>query len=119
MSGLRGSTAKAVTVPVVLVVGSAQLATRCREVLRSPRANPVHVKECDLRSAATMAARWRPLAIVLTEDLYTFDAPEFDALARDVSSALVRVPKERVSSEQIEAMLLPVLEKHWSDLEAR
>ena len=65
----------------------------------------MHVKECDLRSVATMVARWRPLAIVLTEDLYTFDAPEFDALARDVSSTLVRVPKERVSNEQIEAML--------------
>lgn len=109
----RLTTEKAVTVPVVLVVGSADLTARCREVLRSPRATPAHIKECDLPSAATHAARWRPLAIVLSEDLYAFDAPEFDALANDVHSKVVVVKEGRDSVAELEPMLLPALERYW------
>ena len=113
MPRFRDTTERAVNVPVVLVVGSTELAARCREVVRSPRATPAHVKECDVSSTSTMVARWRPLAIVLTEDLYAFDAPEFDALAKDVKSMLVRVQRERVTAAQLEPMLLPALERYW------
>jgi hypothetical protein len=113
MPRFRDTTERTVNVPVVLVVGSAELTERCREVVRSPRATPAHVKECDLTMAATMVARWRPLAIVLTEDLYAFDATEFDALAKDVKSMLVRVQRERVTAAQLEPMLLPALERYW------
>jgi hypothetical protein len=109
----RLTTEKAVTVPVVLVVGSKELTARCREVLRSPRATPAHVKESDLPSAATHAARWRPLAIVLSEDLYAFDGPEFDALANDVQSKLVVVRGERTTAAELEPLLLPALERYW------
>ena len=113
MPRFRETTAKSVSVPVVLVVGSAELGKRCREVVRSPSAAPVHVKECDLASVATNVARWRPLAIVLTEDLYGFDGPEFEALAKDVQSTVVRVRSERIGTAQLEAIILPAVERYW------
>jgi hypothetical protein len=109
----RNTTEKNVVVPIVLVVGSADLTARCREVLRQPGATPAHVKESDVSSTANMVARWRPLAIVMTEDLYAFDGPEFDALAKDVKSVVIRVPRERITAEELQPLLLPVVERHW------
>jgi len=53
-----------------------------------PMAN---VASCELRDAPTRVAELWPFAIVMSEDLYAFDAAEFDALARDVSARLITV----------------------------
>jgi len=49
------------------------------------------VESCELRDAATKAAQLWPFAILISEDLYAFDAAEFDALARDVNSHVIPV----------------------------
>ena len=49
------------------------------------------VSMCEVKDAATRTAELRPFAIVMSEDVYAFDAAEFDALARDVRSRLLTV----------------------------
>jgi hypothetical protein len=50
-----------------------------------------NVAFCELRDAPTRVAELWPFAIIMSEDLYAFDAAEFDALARDVSARLITV----------------------------
>jgi hypothetical protein len=83
------TTLTAVTAPTVLTIGCPPtmqaLAARCMGSMK------VLLKHCDLAQAPTIAARFRPLAIVIPEDLYEFDPQEFDALARDVGASVLRV----------------------------
>jgi hypothetical protein len=62
------------------------------------------LKHCELAQAPTLVAERRPLAIVLQHDLYEFDPREFDALARDVGAALLRVDDD-VTVSELEALL--------------
>ncbi|XYH92638.1 hypothetical protein ACMHYB_32770 [Sorangium sp. So ce1128] len=64
----------------------------------------VLLHRCDAATAATIAAERRPLAIILSNSVYAMDPAEFDALARDVRSTLVRLDEE-VSERELEAML--------------
>ncbi|WP_437774169.1 hypothetical protein [Sorangium sp. So ce1097] len=64
----------------------------------------VLLHRCDAATAATIAAERRPLAIILSNSVYATDPAEFDALARDVRSTLVRLDEE-VSERELEAML--------------
>ncbi|WP_437825482.1 hypothetical protein [Sorangium sp. So ce1153] len=64
----------------------------------------VLLHRCDAATAATIAAERRPLAIVMSNSVYAMDPAEFDALARDVRSTLVRLDEE-VSERELEAML--------------
>ena len=92
----------------VLVVGGPQaLIESARRAAKSvPTAEVIH---CELRDAPTRVAELWPFVIVMSDDLYTFDAAEFDALARDVRSRLItvaagsvaEVPAERELSEKI------------------
>jgi len=82
------STQQTVQIAAVLVVGGS------RSLIKTVRraAHGVQCTEvvtCAVREASTRAAELRPLAIVLNEDVYAFDAAEFDALARDVRAELV------------------------------
>ena len=49
------------------------------------------VETAELANAATIVATHWPFAIVMSEDVYSFDAAEFEALARDVNATLIRV----------------------------
>jgi hypothetical protein len=74
----------------ILVVGGSPALVDCVE--RSARAVPrAQVVTCELREAATKVAELWPFAMIMSEDLYAFDAAEFDALARDVRSRLIVV----------------------------
>ncbi|WP_437565229.1 hypothetical protein [Sorangium sp. So ce542] len=64
----------------------------------------VLLHRCDAATAATIAAERRPLAIILSNGVYAMDPAEFDALARDVHSTLLRLDEE-VSERELEAML--------------
>ncbi|WP_437963328.1 hypothetical protein WMF04_26780 [Sorangium sp. So ce260] len=64
----------------------------------------VLLHRCDAATAATIAAERRPLAIILSNSVYAMDPAEFDALARDVRSTLLRLDEE-VSERELEAML--------------
>jgi hypothetical protein len=74
----------------VLVVGGPQaLIDNVRHASRCvPTAELV---SCELRDAPTRVAELWPFVIVMSDDLYTFDAAEFDALARDVKARLITV----------------------------
>jgi hypothetical protein len=60
-------------------------------------------------SAATHIARERPFAIVLSEELYAFDAEEFDALARDVRATVLALPTVDVAMDALCQRLMPLL----------
>ncbi|WP_437595339.1 hypothetical protein [Sorangium sp. So ce590] len=64
----------------------------------------VLLHRCDAATAATIAAERRPLAIILSNSVYAKEPAEFDALARDVRSTLLRLDEE-VSERELEAML--------------
>jgi hypothetical protein len=74
----------------VLVVGGPQ--ALIESARRAARAVPTaEVVSCELRDAPTRVAELWPFVIVMSDDLYTFDAAEFDALARDVRARLITV----------------------------
>lgn len=75
----------------VLVVGGPQ--ALIESARRAARAVPAaEVVCCELREAPTRVAELWPFVIVMSDDLYTFDAAEFDALARDVRARLITIP---------------------------
>lgn len=112
------TTQKTVAVPVVLVVGGSDLVEHCRAIVKSPALPPAHVKRTDLADAATNAARWRPLAIVLTRDVYEFDAAEFDALAKDVGALVVPVASERAPGVALGRTLARAVVGYWERYDA-
>jgi hypothetical protein len=103
MAHERLKTSRAPSAITVLAVGcSAELVDRCRDV--APTFGAV-VKACDLLSASSVAAQLRPAVLVMTEDLYHFDPPELDALARTVGATLVRFSNEEASVEAAELLI--------------
>jgi hypothetical protein len=74
----------------VLVVGGPQ--ALIESVRHASRCVPTaELVSCELRDAPTRVAELWPFVIVMSDDLYTFDAAEFDALARDVKARLITV----------------------------
>jgi len=92
---------------VVIVVGGTEAviaATRSAAGV----ALAARVEEVSLSSAATAVSTFRPIAIVMTQDVYGFDADEFDALARDVGATVVRVDGS-LDRGRLERKLMPKL----------
>ena len=88
----RKATANARTLPTVMAVGAGtELTGRCRTAATAAKA---FFEWTDVANAATSAARCRPLVLVISEDVYAFDASEFEALARDIRARLVRVDED-------------------------
>jgi hypothetical protein len=92
---------------VILLVGptSEMIEATHRAAQAVPTAEIV---SCELKEAATRVAELWPFAIVMTEDLYSFDSAEFDALARDVQARLITV-SDPTSTNRIERRLRPQL----------
>ena len=63
----------------------------------------------DVAAAATTVASARPFAVVISEEIYGFDAEEFDALARDVQAAVVTAPTDGVPQRALQEKLEPRL----------
>jgi hypothetical protein len=81
----------------VLLVGGTQ--TLVDSVRHAARRVPIaELVCCELGDAPTRVAELWPFAIVMSDDLYAFDAPEFDALARDVKARLITVTIGTASS---------------------
>ncbi|MCC6551547.1 MAG: hypothetical protein IT372_00820, partial [Polyangiaceae bacterium] len=96
-------TSTPIHVPCVLVVMDAvwpELFARC---LVAATRSGVLVHRCELQAAATFAAEKRPVAIVLSNAVYSLDPVEIDALARDVHATLLKVDEE-VTERELEAM---------------
>ncbi|HSN98768.1 MAG TPA: hypothetical protein VLS89_10805, partial [Candidatus Nanopelagicales bacterium] len=101
-------TATPIHVPSVLVVLDAawpELFARC---LGAAVRSGVLVHRCEVAAASTFAAERRPLAIVLSNAVYALDPDEFDALARDVRAALLKVDEE-ITERELEAMFSAAL----------
>jgi hypothetical protein len=92
---------------VVVVGGPADLVAAVRQAAGVAAA--ARVETADLSNAATVAATHRPFAIVMSEDMYSFDAAEFDALARDVNATLIRIETDSATRAKLERMLMPRL----------
>ena len=92
---------------VVVIGGPAVLVAAVR--LAAGVAAAARVETADLASAATVIATHRPFAVVVSEDMYAFDAAEFNALARDVNAVLLRVDTAGATREKLEHTLMPRL----------
>jgi len=92
---------------VVVVGGPAELIEAARQA--ASVAASARVETAELGSAATIVATCRPFAIVMSEDIFAFDADEFEALARDVHAALIRVDIEGADAAKLERKLMPQL----------
>jgi hypothetical protein len=92
---------------VVVIGGPADLVAAVR--LAAGVAAAARVETAELATAATVIATNRPFAVVVSEDMYAFDASEFDALARDVNAALIRIDTAGATREKLERTLMPRL----------
>ena len=66
------------------------------------------IQVTDLKDATTAVARWRPLALLVEQDLFDFAAREFDELARDVSAEVIAVDAKS-GKDALAAVVLPKL----------
>jgi hypothetical protein len=92
---------------VVVVGGPPELIEATRQAAGIAAAAKVETAE--LTNAATVVATFRPFAIVMSEDMYAFDAAEFDALARDVNAALLKIDLGGADMSKLERTLMPKL----------
>jgi hypothetical protein len=108
------STIPARRLPVLVVIAPDKgLLDACHETLRYVSAARVEV--ADVRGAATLVASKRPFAVVLEEDVFSFDPSEFEALGRDVGAEIVLVPANIAPEDRV-PLLLPRLKaafKKW------
>lgn len=100
---------------VVLVVGGPDPLVHAAYRL-APEATGARVETAAIDEAATFAAEHRPFAIVLSEDLYELDPPEFTALGRDVGATVIPLATDGLSPARIGDAMGPKLLKA---LEAR
>jgi len=69
------------------------------------------VSTATVADAANKAAEHRPLALVLSTDLYALDPAEFQALARDVGAEVIVVETDGLSPQKIADALTPSIVK--------
>jgi hypothetical protein len=69
------------------------------------------VVACELNDAATTAAKNRPFALVVSQEVYDFDAAEFDALARDVNATAIVVPAREATKDELQRQLMPAIKE--------
>jgi hypothetical protein len=112
-------TLRQMQVPVALVIGgSPELVRSVEEAALSAQ---LLVAQCGVADATNSAAQMRPLVMIITEDVYSFDPESFEALARDVRSQVLTVPAEGILPEDLEAKLEAMmieaenLRPSWSD----
>lgn len=72
-------------------------------------ATSANVLRAEVSAATTLVARERPFAIVVSDEIYGFDAGEFDALARDVQSALIALPTDGIPVRTLQERLTPLI----------
>jgi hypothetical protein len=91
---------------VVCVGCSKELVKRIREAAILGQALLV---EAEVANAATIAAQTRPLVMVMLEEVYSFDAASFSALAADVHARLVTLTSEEVPQKDLEEMIVSAI----------
>ena len=89
---------------VMVVGGDAVLAAATRSAVDAAFA--ARVEHVTVATVATAVSTYRPIAIVMSHDVYGFDAKEFDALARDVGAAVIPVDCS-LDQKHMERRLVP------------
>jgi hypothetical protein len=102
---------------VVIVAPGAGMLDTWLEILQRLDDVP-SIQLTELKDAATAVARWRPLALLVEQELFEFDAQEFNALARDVGAEVIAVDT-RADTESIAALVLPKLKDALARWRAR
>lgn len=94
-------------IAVVVIGGPDALIEAVRRA--SSNATSARLVTTDIADAATNVARERPFAIVVSDEIYGFDADEFDALARDVNAVLIALPTDGVPLTTLQERLTPLV----------
>jgi hypothetical protein len=94
-------------ISVVVIGGPDTLIEAVRRA--STLATNARLVTTDIAGAATQVASERPFAIVVSDEIYAFDADEFDALARDVKSVLIALPTDGVPMKTLQERLTPLV----------
>lgn len=93
---------------VVVIGGPDALLHAARRA--APSVTGARVLAATVEEAATVVAESRPFAILISDELYQLDPPEFDALARDVSAVVVPLETLGLAPVKIsEAMTAPLV----------
>jgi hypothetical protein len=92
-------------VPYVVVVGVAPSVVAACRYAAAIGASAL-TEPCSVETLATTCATWRPIAIVVPQDVYDFDSAEFDALARDAGAQVVTLPPYQVPDAELRAWLV-------------
>jgi hypothetical protein len=109
MSGHSDSTIPSHPVPSVVIVSpAAEMLDVWLEILQRLEDVP-SIQLTTIAEAATAVARWKPLALLIDQDLFAFDSQEFRDLARDVGADVIAVDA-RADKEAIARAVLPQLE---------
>jgi hypothetical protein len=107
--GAEGPTVRPVRVPTVVVAGGPdELVEAVRRVAASESPSIV-VEACGAVSVNTTASSLRPFALVVNQDVFSFDAEEFSALARDVQAELIVLKVSSASGGFLDQALRPSL----------
>lgn len=100
---------------IVVIGGSDSLLEAVRRSIG--RVAVARIVSTDVAGAATQVASARPFAIVISEEIYGFDAEEFDALARDVQAAVIAIPTDgatpRALLEKVDARLMAAYRRRF------
>jgi hypothetical protein len=107
MSSRRPTIEHTPVLAVVVVGGPEALIEAVRRVVAL--IGNATVATADVKAAATQVARVRPVAVIMSEEIYAFDAAEFDALARDVQSTLIALPADAVPARVLQQRLTPLV----------
>lgn len=109
MAAHHDSTIPSHPIPSVVIVAPApEMLDIWLELLQRLEDVP-SIQLTDIKEVATAVARWRPLALLIEQELFEFDSEEFRALARDVGADVVAVDT-RAGKEAIAALALPRLQ---------
>ena len=106
-------TKKLTNVPTVLVLGEDRPPELITEIAAEVGAA---TRASSLALAATTAASIRPVAILLTEELYAFDRAGFEALAWDVGARIIRISGANAPVEEVRFLVQGTV---WSVLRLR
>ncbi|MFO0760123.1 MAG: hypothetical protein U0359_26815 [Byssovorax sp.] len=89
---------------VLVIACPSAIAVACQRAV-DPLGAIVHHVEA-VRDAATLAARVRPLVLVMPESVYDFDEKEFEHLARDVGGVVMTLPDAGLTKSELRSRLL-------------
>jgi hypothetical protein len=95
--------------PVVLVAGGPDELVAAAQRVAQDESPGIEVEACGAAVVATEAARVRPFALVISQDIFAFDQDEFTALARDVNADLIVLKTSSGNAAFLEQALRPSL----------